>query len=180
MDDTSSATDRIEAALRQITNQGGNGNFLIAKSSDYYVQFAGDPQADGIYMEAASKINVPEIKSEVEEKLTLLGFTIANEYYEHGNWTIERPVNEKTIRELAELAVVVLCDLYGVKPSSIDLEINIEDASPQQSTFSLEGLAETIDFIPFLLLIIFAAHFIGLIDLNASIILQEIRDLLGL
>ena len=181
MDDTSSASDRIEAALRQITTEGGNGNFLIAKSSDYYVQFAGDPQADGIYMEAASKINVPEIKSEVEEKLTLLGFTIANEYFEHGNWTLERPVNEKTIRELAELAVVVLCDLYGVEPSSIDLEINLEDVPTLQSAFSqtLEGLAEIIDFIPFLILITSVAHLTGLIDLNESIIFQALRDLVG-
>ena len=182
MDDTSSAIDRIEAGLQRITNEGGNGNFLIAESSDYYVQFAGDPQADGIYMEAVSKNYVPEIKPEVEKTLSLLGFTSTNEESGTGNWALDRDVNENSLRELAELAVVVLCDLYGVKPSSIELEIYLEDVPTLQSAFSqtLEGLAEKIDFISFLIMITAVAHLTGLIDLNESIIFQALRDLVGI
>ena len=169
MDDSSSAIDRVEAALQRIITEGGNSNILTVSSSDSWVQFLGELHGQSIY----TYTHGPETADESEKTLTLLGFS-----KEHEGWGFHRDVNEKPLRELAEMAVVVLCDLYAAEPSAIELEISLENVDWK------DHLLETIELLPFTLIgfgaILLLAHFIGLIDLNESVIVQEIRDFLGI
>tara|TARA_B100001996_G_scaffold44963_1_gene32469 strand:+ start:83 stop:592 length:510 start_codon:yes stop_codon:yes gene_type:complete len=169
MDDSSSAIDRVEAALQRIITEGGNYNILTVSSSNTFVQFLGELHGQSIY----TYTHGPETADELEKTLTLLGFS-----KEHGGWGFHRDVNEKPLRELAEMAVVVLCDLYAAEPSAIELEISLENVDWKDHLLeTIEiGFGAILLLLPFTLL----AHFIGLIDLNESVIVQEILDFLGI
>ena len=168
MDDSSSAIDRIEVALQRIITDGGNYNILTVSSSDSWVQFLGELHGQSIY----TYTHGPETADELEKTLTLLGFS-----KEHRGWGFHRDVNEKPLRELAEMAVVVLCDMYAAEPSAIELEISLENIDS-----NIFDKIQTIPFAPWFGFgaILLLAHFIGLIDLNESVIVQEIRDFLGI
>lgn len=114
---------RIESALRRITSEGGDGNFVIVSTGGYYVQFAGEPGVAQVHMEAVGNDFLDGdalLDTEQERALSDLGFSIDPP----GNWTLETASNPDSIRELAALAVAVLRDIYGA--STVDIELTIE------------------------------------------------------
>lgn len=117
---------RIEAALRRITSEGGDGNFVIVTAGEYYVQFAGEPGADEVHMEAVGNEYLEgdlALDEEQERALTEMGFTVESP----GNWTMDLPVDPDNLRELAATAVAVLRDIYGVNPVGIELTMELGD-----------------------------------------------------
>jgi hypothetical protein len=114
---------RIEAALRRITTEGGDGNFVIVTTGGYYVQFAGEPGASEIHMEAVGNAYLDGdamLSPDQERALSELGFATDPP----SNWTLDSPVNPDSLRELAALAVAILRDVYGA--SSVEIELTIE------------------------------------------------------
>ena len=117
---------RIEAALHRIITEGGNGNFVIASTGEYYVQFASEPDATEIFMEAVGNAYLDgdaALTDEQEQSLAGLGFTCD----EAGNWGLVSEVNPLGLKELSAMAVAILRDIYGVSPSSIELTVELAD-----------------------------------------------------
>jgi hypothetical protein len=117
---------RIEAALQRITSGGGDGNFLIASTGEFYVQFAGEAGAAEICMEAVGNAHLEDaskLDAGREAAMSDAGFVLAD----WGNWVLHRKVTSMGLQELAALSVALLRDVYGADPMTIELTVELGD-----------------------------------------------------
>ena len=119
---------QIADALRRLTSDGGDNNFVIVSCGDFYVQFAGARGSRQLYCEAVSNEYLAQDQALVPEKidrLEQLGFDLdagSNQYSRQ----FKIP-GESEIRELAVTTLRILADVYGCRrDSEVHLELTLE------------------------------------------------------
>jgi hypothetical protein len=121
----SDAAGEIYSGLLDLMSEGGPGNFMVVSAGDVYVQFAGSPGNPKILCESISNEYLPQ-KSKMSKKdietLKKLGFVLGGDQIENFSRSYEIPT-EAQARELADVTVGILKDVYGV---ALDGEVQIE------------------------------------------------------
>ncbi len=110
-------------------SEGGPGNFMVVSSGDVYVQFAGSPGNPKILCESISNEYLPQ-KSKMSKKdietLKKLGFVLGGDQIENFSRSYEIPTEEQA-RELAQVTVRILQDVYGVPADGeVQIELSLE------------------------------------------------------
>lgn len=110
-------------------SEGGPGNFMVVSSGDVYVQFAGSPGNPQILCESISNEYLPK-KSKMSKKdieaLKSLGFVLSGDQIENFSRSYQIPTEEQA-RELADVAVSILKDVYGVAADGeVQIELSLE------------------------------------------------------
>jgi hypothetical protein len=125
----SDAAGEIYSGLLDLMSEGGPGNFMVVSSGDVYVQFAGSPGNPKIVCESISNEYLPQ-KSKMSKKdietLKKLGFVLGGDQIENFSRSYEIPTEEQA-RQLADVTVHILKDVYGVKPDGdVQIELSLE------------------------------------------------------
>ena len=125
----SDAAGEIYSGLLDLMSEGGPGNFMVVSSGDVYVQFAGSPGNPKILCESISNEYLPQ-KSKMSKKdietLKKLGFVLGGDQIENFSRSYEIPTEEQA-RELADVAVRILKDVYGVAADGeVQIELSLE------------------------------------------------------
>jgi hypothetical protein len=127
---TASQILKIKIALLIILTSGGSGNFAIFNANEtknYYVQVAAERGGDGLYMEAASNICIPEknLLSTIEiEKLHSLGWQDPDDQIPNFHQCYDYLLKEDLLR--ASICLVdTLQQVYSLNPND-DIKIEIE------------------------------------------------------
>ena len=125
----SDAAGEIYSGLLDLMSEGGPGNFMVVSSGDVYVQFAGSPGNPKILCESISNEYLPQ-KSKMSKKdietLKKLGFVLGGDQIENFSRSYEIPTEEQA-RELADVAVHILKDVYGVAADGeVQIELSLE------------------------------------------------------
>ena len=125
----SDAAGEIYSGLLDLMSEGGPGNFMVVSSGDVYVQFAGSPGNPKILCESISNEYLPQ-KSKMSKKdietLKKLGFVLGGDQIENFSRSYEIPT-EAQARELADVAVRILKDVYGVAADGeVQIELSLE------------------------------------------------------
>lgn len=123
------AAGEIYSGLLDLMSEGGPGNFMVISSGDVYVQFAGSPGNPKILCESISNEYLPQ-KSKMSKKdietLKKLGFVLGGDQIENFSRSYEIPTEEQA-RELADVAVRILRDAYGVTADGeVQIELSLE------------------------------------------------------
>jgi len=123
------AAGEIYSGLLDLMSEGGPGNFMVVSSGDVYVQFAGSPGNPKILCESISNEYLPQ-KSKMSKKdietLKKLGFVLGGDQIENFSRSYEIPTEEQA-RELADVAVRILRDVYGVTADGeVQIELSLE------------------------------------------------------
>ncbi len=125
----SDAAGEIYSGLLDLMSEGGPGNFMVVSSGDVYVQFAGSPGNPKILCESISNEYLPQ-KSKMSKKdietLKKLGFVLGGDQIENFSRSYEIPTEEQA-RELAQVTVRILQDVYGVPADGeVQIELSLE------------------------------------------------------
>lgn len=125
----SEAAGEVYSGLLALMSEGGPGNFMVLSAGDIYVQFAGSPGNPHILCESISNEYLPK-KSKMSKKgvamLKSLGFVLGGDQIENFSRTYEIPT-ENQARELADVAVRILREVYGVEPDGdVQIELSLE------------------------------------------------------
>ena len=125
----SDAAGEIYSGLLDLMSEGGPGNFMVVSSGDVYVQFAGSPGNPKILCESISNEYLPQ-KSKMSKKdietLKKLGFVLGGDQIENFSRSYEIPTEEQA-RELADVTVRILKEVYGVAPDGeVQIELSLE------------------------------------------------------
>jgi hypothetical protein len=125
----SDAAGEIYSGLLDLMSEGGPGNFMVVSSGDVYVQFAGSPGNPKILCESISNEYLPQ-KSKMSKKdietLKKLGFVLGGDQIENFSRSYEIPTEEQA-RELADVTVKILKDVYGVAADGeVQIELSLE------------------------------------------------------
>jgi len=125
----SDAAGEIYSGLLDLMSEGGPGNFMVVSSGDVYVQFAGSPGNPKILCESISNEYLPQ-KSKMSKKdiemLKKLGFVLGGDQIENFYRSYEIPTEEQA-RELADVTVKILKDVYGVAADGeVQIELSLE------------------------------------------------------
>jgi hypothetical protein len=125
----SDAAGEIYSGLLDLMSEGGPGNFMVVSSGDVYVQFAGSPGNPQIVCESISNEYLPQ-KSKMSKKdieaLKKLGFVLGGDQIENFSRSYELPTEEQA-RELADVTVRILREVYGVAPGAeVQIELSLE------------------------------------------------------
>jgi hypothetical protein len=125
----SDAAGEIYSGLLDLMSEGGPGNFMVVSSGDVYVQFAGSPGNPRILCESISNQYLPQ-KSKMSKKdietLKKLGFILGGDQIENFSRSYEIPTEEQA-RELADVTVRILKDVYGVAADGdVQIELSLE------------------------------------------------------
>ncbi len=125
----SDAAGEIYSGLLDLMSEGGPANFMVVSSGDIYVQFAGNPGNPHILCESISNQYLPkklQMSKKRIEKLKSLGFVLGGDQIENFSCAYEIPT-EQQARELADLAVRILQEVYGVAPGAdLQIELSLE------------------------------------------------------
>ena len=123
------AAGEIYSGLLDLTRDGGPGNFMVVSSGDIYVQFAGNPGNTHVTCEAISNEYLPEklrMTKKGIKKLESLGFALGGDKIENFSRTYE-VTGEDQARELADLTMRILREVYGLKPATeLQIEVSLE------------------------------------------------------
>jgi hypothetical protein len=103
--------ERISKSLLMLTCEGGAGNFMIVGAEDNCLQFSG--RRGGTEVEC--EIAVGEVAGRKLDWLDGLGFTALAGGRLSRNFAL---TDDKCARELAQLAVLVMEAIYGLRPES--------------------------------------------------------------
>jgi hypothetical protein len=125
----SDAAGEIYSGLLDLMSEGGPGNFMVVSAGDVYVQFAGSPGNPKILCESISNEYLPQ-KSKMSKKdietLKKLGFVLGGDQIENFSRSYEIPT-EAQARELADVTVGILKDVYGVAlDGDVQIELSLE------------------------------------------------------
>jgi hypothetical protein len=125
----SDAAGEIYSGLLALMSEGGPGNFMVVSSGDIYVQFAGSPGNPNILCESISNEYLPK-RSKMSQKgvktLKSFGFVLGGDQIENFSRTYEIPT-ENQARELADLTVRILQEVYAVAPGEdVQIELSLE------------------------------------------------------
>jgi hypothetical protein len=125
----SDAAGEIYSGLLDLMSEGGPGNFMVVSAGDIYVQFAGSPGNSHILCESISNEYLPK-KSKMSKKdieaLKGFGFVLGGDQIENFSRSYEIPT-EAQARELADLTVRILREVYGVAPDGdLQIELSLE------------------------------------------------------
>ena len=119
----------ISSGLLDITREGGPGNFLVVSAGDIYVQFAGSPGNPRVVCESISNEYLPKnlkVSSESIDHLKSFGFTLGGDEIQNFSHTFEI-LREEQAQEVAELAVRILREVYGLKKTAeVQIEVSLE------------------------------------------------------
>ncbi len=125
----SDAAGEIYSGLLDLMSEGGPGNFMVVSAGDVYVQFAGSPGNPKILCESISNEYLPQ-KSKMSKKdietLKTLGFVLGGDQIENFSRSYEIPTEDQA-RELADVTVRILKEVYGVAPDGeVQIELSLE------------------------------------------------------
>jgi hypothetical protein len=123
------AAGEIYSGLLDLMSEGGPGNFMVVCCGEIYVQFAGSPGNPQILCESISNEYLPQkskMPPEAIEKLKSFGFALGGGEVENFSRTYEIPTEEQA-RELAQLTLRILQEVYGVAPGAdARIELSLE------------------------------------------------------
>jgi hypothetical protein len=123
------AAVEIYSGLLDLMSEGGPGNFMVVSCDEIYVQFAGNPGNPQILCESISNEYLPKnskMPPEAIEKLKSFGFVLSGNEVENFSRTYEIPTEEQA-RELAQLTLRILQEVYGVAPGAdAQIELSLE------------------------------------------------------
>jgi hypothetical protein len=123
------AAGEIYSGLRDLTHEGGPGNFLIVSAGDVYIQFAAHPGNPQLVCEAVSNDYLPEklqLSAVAMEQLKGLGFVAGADGFNNFSRSFDIPTEEQA-RELSRLTLRILEEIYGVsKNAEVHLELSLE------------------------------------------------------
>lgn len=126
--DWNQAESRIADALRKLTTDGGDGNFVIVSCGDLYVQFAGSRGSKELYCEAVSNEYLSkdrQLSPDRIDRLEKLGFDLDDSSSQYSRKY--RIADDSEVRELARTTLNILADVYGCRrDSDINLELTLE------------------------------------------------------
>lgn len=126
--DWNQAESRIADALRKLTTDGGDGNFVIVSCGDLYVQFAGSRGSKELYCEAVSNEYLSkdqQLSPDRIDRLEKLGFDLDDNSSQYSRKF--RIADDSEVRELARTTLNILADVYGCRrDSDINLELTLE------------------------------------------------------
>ena len=125
----SDAGEEIYSGLLDPMSEGGPGNFMVVSAGDIYVQFAGNPGNTHIHCESISNEYLPK-KSKMSKKdietLKSFGFVLGGDQIENFSRSYEIPTEDQA-RELADLTVRILKEVYGVAAAAdVQIELSLE------------------------------------------------------
>ncbi len=125
----SDAGGEIYSGLLDLMSEGGPGNFMVVSAGDIYVQFAGSPGNPSILCESISNEYLPK-KSKMSKKdvetLKSFGFVLGGDQIENFSRSYEIPTEDQA-RELADLTVRILKEVYGVAAAAeVQIELSLE------------------------------------------------------
>ena len=115
---------QIAVALRKLTSEGGDSNFLIVSCGDAYVQFAGAGGSTDLYCEAVGNQYLPRDRQLAPDKigrLEQLGFDLDADPPQFSRQF--KLSGDCETRELAATTLDILTSVYDCHPDS---ELNIE------------------------------------------------------
>ena len=118
--------EKIVAALRQIQDDGGDGNFvkfMADPMKNYYIIFIGELAEDNLFAEAVSNefLDWPhELTRAQENRLRALGWQDGEANFSQ-EWSAH---NDEDRQEIAHIVMQTFQDVYDI-PSSHDIEITI-------------------------------------------------------
>lgn len=121
--------NNIVAALRQIQDDGGDGNFVVFTADpakNYYIQFVGELGHDDLFGEAVSNefLERPyQLTPMQENKLRDLGWQ-AGEGNFFQEWVAS---DDDERREIAQVIIQTFVDVYHMPPKQpIEVVVNLE------------------------------------------------------
>ena len=102
---------------------------MVVSAGDIYVQFAGSPGNPNIVCESISNEYLPK-KSKMSKKdietLKSFGFVLGGDQIENFSRSYAIPTEDQA-RELADLTVRILKEVYGVAPAAeVQIELSLE------------------------------------------------------
>jgi hypothetical protein len=125
----SDAAGEIYSGLLDLMSEGGPGNFMVVSSGDIYIQFAGSPGNPQIQCESISNEYLPkklQMSKKDVGKLKSLGFVLGGDQIVNFSRAYEIPT-EQQARELADLTVSILQEVYGIAPGGdVQIEVSLE------------------------------------------------------
>ena len=128
LEDWREAESQIAAALRKLTNDGGNSNFVIVSCGDAYVQFAGTRGGPDLYCEAVGNEYLPkdrQLGPEKIERLEQLGFNLDDDPPQFSRRF--KVKDEAEARALARTTLDILAGVYGCRrDSQLSIEVTLE------------------------------------------------------
>src|SRR5690242_8750206 len=114
--DWNQAESRIADALRKLTTDGGDDNFVIVSCGDLYVQFAGSRGSKELYCEAVSNEYLSkdqQLSPDRIDRLEKLGFDLDDNSSQYSRKF--RIADDSEVRELARTTLNILADVYGCR-----------------------------------------------------------------
>ena len=121
--------ERIAAALRQIQEDGGDGNFVVFTADplkNYYIQFVGELAQDSLFGEAVSnKFLEPPYSLSIaqETRLRALGWQAGEDNF-YQEWFAS---NDEERQKIAQLVMQTFIDVYDISPTQpIEIIVNLE------------------------------------------------------
>jgi hypothetical protein len=119
----------IVAALRQIQDDGGDGNFVLFTADplkNYYIQFVGELGHDSLFGEAVSNefLERPyRLTAAQENRLRALGWQDSE-----GNFYQEWFASDDEDRqEIAQLIMQTFAEVYNISPAQpVEIIVNLE------------------------------------------------------
>ena len=119
----------IVAALRQIQDDGGDGNFVVFTADpakNYYIQFVGELGHDDLFGEAVSNefLERPYRLTPAQEKrLRDLGWQEGEGNF-YQEWFAS---NDEDRQEIAQLVMQTFVEVYNISPAQpVDIVVNLE------------------------------------------------------
>ncbi len=119
----------IAAALRQIQDDGGDGNFVVFTADpakNYYIQFVGELGHADLFGEAVSNefLERPyRLTHAQEDRLRELGWQ-AGEGNFYQEWFAS---NDEDRQEIAQLVMQTFVEVYNISPAQpVDIVVNLE------------------------------------------------------